>query len=101
MGNYSASIKNSIVGLHIPLRVDAFRGRGQASSGQQDVGYKGVATRRGVLSLYSFVAPAGSRATRKLVTKALSHDVTNLAFVPIFAYPAGVAPLHSMCFSLS
>ncbi len=56
--------KRSIVELHIPLRVDAFRGRGQASSGRQDVGHKGVATGRGVLSLYSFVAPAGSRLSR-------------------------------------
>ncbi len=54
----------SIVGMHIPLREDAFLGRGQASSGRHDVGHKGVATGCGALSLYSFVTPAGSRLSR-------------------------------------
>jgi hypothetical protein len=34
-------------------------GTASAFSGQQDVGHKGVATGRGVLSLYSFVAQSG------------------------------------------
>ena len=92
--------------------MDAFRGRGQASSGRHDVGHKGVATGCGVPSLYSYVTPAGFRASRMLVTKALSHDVTILAFVPLSLIPLeallcieseaadALATLHSMCFSL-
>ena len=87
-----------IVGLHITLRVDAFRGRGQASSGRHDVGHKGVATRCGVPSLYSYVTPAGFRASRMLVTKALSHDVTILAFVPLSLIPLESPPFIPCAF---
>ena len=41
-GNYSASIKKVMVGLHIPLRADAFRGRGQASSSLCSCGVSAV-----------------------------------------------------------
>ena len=58
-GNYSASIKKVMVGLHIPLRADAFRGRGPS-----------------------------------LLVAMLLWGLGCLAC------PAGVAALHSMCFSL-
>ena len=72
-GNYSVSIKKGFPSrLHIPLRAEAFRGRGQASSslhsygvsGQQDAGHKGVVTRCDDLSLCSLYAfPAGVTAS--------------------------------------
>ncbi|QBP42139.1 hypothetical protein E2636_13715 [Paenisporosarcina antarctica] len=49
----------SVTGGRVP------RGDRQASSGQQDVGHKGVATRGGVFSLCSHCSlPAGSRLSR-------------------------------------
>jgi len=51
-------------GVAMQKQTDAFRGRGRASSGQQEVGHEGVDSRSGVFSLCSIFVPVGSGLSR-------------------------------------